>query len=75
MSMQISIGSVVKVSHPVTCLNPDEYFQIAEMRYDLASDKTWIRGENTCWFNANMILDVEEYQCPDYNHIIKSKKE
>lgn len=38
-----------KAYHPITVLNPDKWFSIHEMRIE--SDKVWIRGKNTCWFN------------------------
>jgi hypothetical protein len=57
---QISIGSIVKIDHPTTVLNPDEYFTITQMRYDTGCNKCWIAGENTCWFNTNMIVDIKE---------------
>lgn len=53
---EIAIGSRVKVDHPITVLNPDEYFEVVDIKYDTGANKCWIRGENTCWFNANMIL-------------------
>ena len=56
----ITIGSIVKVDHPQTVLNPDEYFRVEYMEYEPSLGKTRIRGENTCWFNVNMILDVKE---------------
>lgn len=37
-------------NHPITTLNPDRYFRIAEMKAD--NGKLLIRGERTCWFNA-----------------------
>jgi hypothetical protein len=57
---QVQVGSFVKVSHPATVLNPQEYFAITHMKYDSTHDKCWIIGEHTCWFNANMIVDVME---------------
>lgn len=57
---EVTIGNVVKVSHPVTVLNPDEYFRIEEIRHDIADERTWIRGASTCWFSTKMIVDVKE---------------
>lgn len=59
---EVTIGSVVKVDHPITCLNPKEYFRVDYMRYDVSRNKTYLRGEDTCWFNADMILDVREHE-------------
>lgn len=56
--MRIKIGSVVSVSHPITVLNPEQYFAIAQIEFDTVENKTWICGSNTCWFNANMITEV-----------------
>lgn len=56
--MKLEVGSKVKVSHPITCLNPEEFFTVVEMRTEIFPTKVWIRGENTCWFNANMIEDL-----------------
>lgn len=52
------VGKIVKVSHPITCLNPDEYFEVVELQYDQYADKVWIRGDNTCWFNIDMIMEI-----------------
>lgn len=55
----IEVGTRVKVDHPITCLNPDEYFIVLELRYDPTLKKVSIRGEKTCWFNVNMVVDIE----------------
>jgi hypothetical protein len=47
------IGAWVSSSHPITCLNPDPAFQIAEVEHDI--DKIYVRGEQTCWFHIDMI--------------------
>lgn len=49
------IGSMVKADHPVTCLNPTEWFAVYEIKYEPVHNKFWVRGENTMWFNLNMI--------------------
>ncbi len=56
----VTIGSMVKVDHPITCVNPTEYFTVFEMRYDLERQKLAVRGEDTCWFGSSMIVDVKE---------------
>lgn len=56
----INIGSVVKVNHPITCLNPTEYFEIVDMQYDLSLNRCAVRGKDTCWFGVTMIVDVKE---------------
>lgn len=62
----LDIGSVVKVNHPITCLNPNEYFEITqiEIRFERFTTgkircRPWIRGSETAWFNADMILDIK----------------
>ncbi len=50
-------GDWVKSSHPRTCLNPDEFFQVCERKIE--GDKVYIRGENTCWFHIDMISAKE----------------
>ena len=59
--MRIKVGSIVKVNHPNAVINPTEYFEIIEIEHDMCVlPKTWVRGKDTCWFNANMILNVKE---------------
>lgn len=48
-------GAVVKSSHPITVLNPDEYFTVIELRYEPGVNKFYARGEQTCWFNIDML--------------------
>jgi hypothetical protein len=36
--------------HPITCLNPERYFRVTEWKADFGN--LWVRGTNTCWFNA-----------------------
>jgi hypothetical protein len=47
----IMIGLEVSVDHPLTVLNPDRFFIITEVKMD---DGLYIRGKDTCWFNANI---------------------
>jgi hypothetical protein len=41
--------------HPLTCLNPDYWFDVAQIQIELDKSgmpsETWIKGENTSWFN------------------------
>lgn len=46
-------GAKVKSSHPRTVINPDEFFHVISVRVE--GDRVYVRGENTCWFNADMI--------------------
>jgi hypothetical protein len=68
------MGKWVKVDHPQTCLNPDEYFQVKEVRIDGCpmEPKIYIRGENTCWFNSKTIVDYDYVNPDNYNPVIKS---
>lgn len=58
--MNVKVGSKVKVSHPITVLNPDEYFTITQIEFENYPKKIWICGENTCWFNSDMIVDIKD---------------
>ena len=58
--MIIKVGSRVTVDHPITCINPDKYFTVHELEYDPIHKSTRIRGENTCWFSVNMIIDEDD---------------
>lgn len=56
--MIINIGDKVKVDHPITSYNPEEYFTVVDIRIDSSDGvKASIRGENTCWFSAKMVID------------------
>lgn len=58
--MNVKVGSKVKVSHPITVLNPDEYFTITQIEFETNPKKIWICGKNTCWFNSDMIVDIKD---------------
>ena len=47
------IGKRAKAYHPITCLNPTEFFEIRFVKIE--NDKVFCRGENTCWFGENML--------------------
>lgn len=47
------LGRWAYAAHPQTSLNPDVYFQIAEMKVE--GCRLMVRGEKTCWFSINMI--------------------
>ena len=56
------VGTRVRSSHPITTLNPEEVFVVSELKFsngrltDTDIGLTvFVRGENTCWFNINMI--------------------
>lgn len=54
------IGQYFKASHPSTCLNPNEYNAIVDIRVEWCSIenriKTYVRGECTMWF-ADSVID------------------
>lgn len=47
------IGTTVKAKHPITCINPEEYFAVDEIQ--AFGGNITVRGENTCWFGMNTI--------------------
>lgn len=49
-----SIGTSVKANHPITCLNPDEWFEVTEVRAE-SDGRFAVRGERTCWFGLSML--------------------
>lgn len=60
-TFDIKKGLIVKVSHPTE----EEFFEIIDIKTEIQRlttnemfSKIFIRGENTCWFNANMITGV-----------------
>lgn len=46
---KVLIGRTVKANHPITVLNPEEWFKIIDV--NVTDGKVWVIGENTCWFN------------------------
>lgn len=58
IDMIVKIGSKVKVNHPITCLNPDEYFEVVDMQFDPITNRCSVIGANTCWFGGTMIVEV-----------------
>ena len=59
MSLWINVpmpGTVVKSSHPITCLNPHETFEVVDVIFD--GGAIYVRGDKTCWFHINMISPV-----------------
>lgn len=57
----VFLGKMVKVNHPITCLNPDEFFKIeyVEIEGSIEEPKIYIRGNKTMWFNSKLIIDVQ----------------
>jgi hypothetical protein len=56
--MFVEVGSVVKVDHPQTCINPTEYFAVEKIRVDVTLNKCSVKGADTSWFGTSMIVDV-----------------
>jgi len=50
------VGTMVKANHPITCLNPEEWFAVAEIEH--RHGKFYVRGENTCWFSVSSLLHM-----------------
>ena len=63
------IGNWVKVDHPITCLNPTEFFQITKVKISGSpmSPKICVRGENTMWFGIGLIVDWYDRDPEIYN--------
>lgn len=57
--IEILLSKWVKVDHPITCSNPSEYFEIKQVKCEgnPMNIKIYVRGEDTMWFNTNLILD------------------
>lgn len=55
------IGKKVKVDHPITVLNPDEFFEIKYVRIEgsVLEPRIYVRGETTMWFSSKLIIDEE----------------
>lgn len=58
MKAEFLIGLKVSSSHPITCLNPTKYFKIKEI--NIENNKLYVRGENTMWFEADMITRYKD---------------
>lgn len=47
----------IKAPHPITCLNPDEWFSAVEYNQEyhpaLEKDVIRVRGEKTAWFRLD----------------------
>ena len=46
-------GKQLKADHPVTCLNPDEWFTPVRVRISDAR-RIFVIGARTCWFSMRM---------------------
>lgn len=50
------VGTRVKADHPITCLNPEETFEVTGIGID--NGRISVRGDNTCWFGLGLISYV-----------------
>ena len=66
----------VPLNRPITCLNPAPW-KIEEMKIDKEFDekssmyncKIWIRGDKSCWFNADQCWINVKDECDMYVEI------
>jgi hypothetical protein len=47
------VGRRAKAQHPITVVNPDEFFTISDVKIE--NYKIYVRGENTIWFGEGMV--------------------
>jgi hypothetical protein len=56
--VQSLIGKRAKADHPMTVINPEEYFIIIEAKIE--DNKILVRGDKTAWFSGEMIeIDLD----------------
>lgn len=64
--MFVKLGMMAEVNHPITVLNATKFFEIIDIKVEISESeknfvqKVWIRGEDTCWFNVNMIKTLKD---------------
>ena len=51
------VGKMARADHPITCLNPDEWFEVKAARQ--LDGRLAIIGENTCWFSI-YLCDIKD---------------
>ena len=51
------LGKMVKANHPITCLNPDEWFEVINAREDEGA--VYVIGRKTFWFRLSQ-CEVQE---------------
>lgn len=56
--MKLEVGDMVKVDHPITVLNPTEWFKVTQISITIPDRRVSIRGDETCWFGLNMVIGV-----------------
>lgn len=56
------IGKLASANHPLTCLNPEETFEIVDVKIENSEHhnfgKISVRGEETCWFTGGFKIYV-----------------
>lgn len=52
-------GIECKADHPITCLNPSEWFTPVDLRGEYRNweekHMLFVRGEHTCWFRLDQV--------------------
>lgn len=55
-------GKYFKADHPITCMNPNEWNKIVDVRVEWCVNKNRIhvlvRGEDTMWFSDTCVLCI-----------------
>lgn len=56
-----------KAPHPITCINPTEWFSPIDIRseYGFTQNKIFVRGEETCWFPLDKCEVRNKVELPD----------
>lgn len=67
------IGTKVKANHPITCINPEEYFAVHEIQ--AFGGNITVRGEDTCWFGMNTIAAPQPPQSIEADKVRELEKD
>lgn len=49
-------GMIVKADHPITCMNPEETFEVKEAKIE--NGGLYLKGEKTMWFHTNLLTKI-----------------
>lgn len=58
-SLVPNVGTKVKTEHPITPLNPSEYFEVTQREIS-QSGRIAVRGKDTMWFGVGMLVHPNE---------------